>query len=215
MPFGNELAPEDVGFDLNFAGDARIGELSDFTYPFERLEHLEDWEPGSGLRQWRALREYSLEPIEDGIRVSGVTGHYPVIAPGKNLGGLPAGTFAIAIDYRYPTEGRFRFHWVTGERSSDGAIDLFPRRDGATGTIEAVFATTAPLEKLRIAAPTHLYTTGQYDPAEDKDGFDLLGVRLYRIDKATAAAAAPTAAEALDWSTRREWSSDPGFRPQM
>ena len=86
VPFGNELAPEDVGFDLNFAGDARIGELSDFTYPFERLEHLDiEGEPGDHMtdlctqRAIRFIRENRERPFF--VQLWYYAPHLPLEAP--------------------------------------------------------------------------------------------------------------------------------------
>ncbi|MEZ5568332.1 MAG: sulfatase-like hydrolase/transferase [Halioglobus sp.] len=138
---------------------------------------LREWKLHSRESGWRAAREVELAFVRGALRMQ-ARGLYPEIAS-ASLDGLPAGRYAVQLDLRLATAGRVRLRWDGSKEP--GNIELFPRRDGRWHTLTSVFDAQEPLRGLRVAAPTHLLESGQYDPATQPDWIDLGAVRLFSL----------------------------------
>ncbi|MEA2067676.1 MAG: sulfatase [Verrucomicrobiota bacterium] len=135
------------------------------------------WKLGSSDCGWRAARMMKTSFVDDAMRMQ-ATGVYPEIQT-KDVVGLPAGCYAIQLELRVPTSGRIRFSWK-GDKDK-GVVEFFPQRDGEWHTLTGLFEAKEPLAALRLAAPTHLETTGHYDPETQPDYIEVRSVRLISL----------------------------------
>jgi hypothetical protein len=103
-------------------------------------------------------------------------GTYPEIIT-MDVSGLPAGSYFVQVELRVATSGRVRLAWK-GPDGKPGNIEFFPQRDGEWHTYTAVFQSDAPLQELRLAAPTHLRETGHYDPETQPDYIEVRKIKL-------------------------------------
>jgi len=133
---------------------------------------------GEGLPGWQAARMVDTEPVPDGIRLVSA-GLYPEIAGPADLN-LPPGQYLVEVEYRFPTTGRFRFHWFAGNNEK-GTIEFYPVRDGTHRLVRGIFEVVNPLQRLRLAAPTHLTVTGHYDPEVHEEWVELRAIRLRKL----------------------------------
>lgn len=140
-------------------------------------EVVRSWNMGSNDSKWRTARMIKTE-VKGGALQMHADGSYPEIVT-TDVAGLPAGMYAVQIELRVPTSGRIRFAWKGGD--DKGNIEFFPKRDGKWHTLTGTFEAKEPLEMLRFAAPTHLETTGHYDPASQPDYIEIKSVRLMQL----------------------------------
>jgi hypothetical protein len=132
---------------------------------------------------WQAARMIQTSFVDGAMRLQ-ADGVYPEIRT-ADVSGLPAGRYAVQVELNVPTSGRIRMAW-SGEGKDKGDIEFFPQRDGQWHTLTAVFEAKAPLEELRLAAPTHLKATGHYDPATQPDWIEVRSIQLFSAPRTVA-----------------------------
>ena len=122
---------------------------------------------------WRAARRVKTSFHNGAMRLR-ADGNYPVIKS-ESLQ-LPAGKYAVQVELKVPTSGRIRMAWSGAKNRA--AIEFFPQRDGRWHTLTAIFEATGPITGLQLAAPTHLNTTGHYDPDTQPDWIEVRSIKL-------------------------------------
>jgi len=139
-------------------------------------EEGRSWTLDSAGCGWSPARMVKTEFVGGVMRMQ-AAGNYPEIKSGA-LFGLPPGKYAVQVELNVPTSGRIRMAWKE-EESRGGNIEFFPQRDGQWHTLTAVFEAKGAINELRLAAPTHLETTGHYDPGTQPDWIQVRSIKLF------------------------------------
>jgi arylsulfatase A-like enzyme len=144
----------------------------------ENAKEIRSWNFSSGFGKWKTIRMIKAE-VKNGSLQMHSDGTYPEILT-TDVSGLPAGVYFVQAEFRVATSGRIRFAWKD-QSGKNGTVEFFPQRDGEWHTYTAVFQSDAPLQELRLAAPTHLKETGHYDPATQPDYIEVRKIRLISL----------------------------------
>jgi arylsulfatase A len=149
----------------------------------EGAEVSKVWKLDDSSCGWSAARMIKTSFVDGAMRLQ-ADGVYPVIKS-EALSGLPAGRYVVQLELKVPTSGRIRFIW--GERD---VVEFFPQRDGEWHTLTGLFEAKEPISELQLAAPTHLNTTGHYDPATQPEWIEVRSIKLFSLLPVSAAKAA-------------------------
>jgi hypothetical protein len=138
------------------------------------LREVRSWDFKTPNTHWRPTRMVRTENTAGALRMHS-DGLYPEIAT-QDVGDLPPGVYYLEVTLRVPTSGRVRAAWSGASESAH--IEFYPERDGKSHKLTAVFQTHEAMCGLSLAAPTHLYVTGHFEPETQPDYVDIERIRL-------------------------------------
>lgn len=136
------------------------------------------WKPGAKDGGWKDGQMIRTERIGGVLRMH-ANGGYPLIQT-RLEEALAEGKYAVRVRLRVPTSGRIRFNCAGSEAGAD-VVEFNPPRDGEWHTLTGVFQTHGEVDTLTLAGPTHLKTTGLYDPAVHTDYIEVSDIALFKL----------------------------------
>lgn len=136
-------------------------------------EALSDWGVNNAVKATREADCLRMHPL--------TLGAYPKITSGK-LENTPSGVYIVKIVLRTTAQGsRIRFDWKD-EKQANGVIEIFPERDGDWETVTGIFKSSAPIQSIGLAGPTHLGKLGFYNEEVNSGYIDVKTIELFKIE---------------------------------